>query len=434
MLAVTVEATVVENAQQIENAPFEGLPPQMVHERLRKLKEDEIVGGKLFWKSYEKWEKLTQQQKTNTVVFVNSKLCDLVRGKFYDDIRTDMANEVREEKARQAYTNKHDKARLLHIRKDPKFAGVWQRALDVKSRTELDADQHQDNAACWTELVQAFNNYKDNAYKNACVCEGKASAAGTKIAVEGMEQIFDDCHDIDPTSLNRPERDAKWVRISYREIKSLITLCSERYRRSGNQEAENEYDEWIKFSRRSGHDIVTYARALFSDLELQQIGRAIRDDVSRDTGALPKNDAVTAAATAAENTAWKENRQAKKRKASCLSNDDGIAESISGINSLSVASVLQTTLTTQLLLEHGDSAMKQRIVNDLTMAYNKARVGCASTPARNAAKRQALSTPDTISSSITLTDRSPTETSMDGDGNETGSDSAQGSDSEDEDD
>eukprot|EP01033_Poteriospumella_lacustris_P014913 gene14913-10662_t len=93
MLAVTVEATVVENAQQIENAPFEGLPPQMVLERLRKLKEDEIVGGKLFWKSYEKWEKLTQQQKTNTVVFVNSKLCDLVRGKLYDDIRTDMANE-----------------------------------------------------------------------------------------------------------------------------------------------------------------------------------------------------------------------------------------------------------------------------------------------------------------------------------------------------
>jgi hypothetical protein len=134
----------------------------------------------------------------------------------------------------------------------------------------------------------------------------------------------------------------------------------------------NEYDEWIKFSRRSGHDIAKYARALFRDLELQQIGCATRNDGSRDTGALPNNDPVTAAATAAETTTWKENRQATKRKTSCLSNDDGIAESISGINSLSAASVLQTTLTTQLFLEHGDSAMKQRKINDLTMAYNKA--------------------------------------------------------------
>lgn len=63
MLAVTVEATVVENAQQIENAPFEGLPPQMVLERLRKLKEDDIVGGKLFWKSHEKWKSSLSNRK-----------------------------------------------------------------------------------------------------------------------------------------------------------------------------------------------------------------------------------------------------------------------------------------------------------------------------------------------------------------------------------
>eukprot|EP01039_Chlorochromonas_danica_P013228 gene13228-15274_t len=116
-----------------ENLPFEGLPPQLVLNGLRKLTADEVIGGKTFWKSYDKWEKLNQQQITNTVLFVKNKLSDVTRSRLYEGIRGDMANEAREEKSRQAYTNKHDKARLLHWRKDPNFAKVWKRALNDKS-------------------------------------------------------------------------------------------------------------------------------------------------------------------------------------------------------------------------------------------------------------------------------------------------------------
>lgn len=391
---MSAQAGSSDNRQpQTEDTPFEGLPPQLVLDRLRKLKPEEIVGGKPFWKSYEKWEKLDQQKRTNAVVFVNSKLTDINRGKLYDDIRKDIANEVRDEKSRQAYTNKHDKARLLHVRKDPKFAAIWRRALGDKSRQELDADHNKEDASCWTELATAFNDYKENSYQNACVVPNRVSSSGAKISVPGMERIFEDCHDMDPTSVNRPERDAKWVRTNYREIKSLITLASENYRRSGNHDAENEYDEWVKFSRRSGHDVVTYARALFNDIEIQQIGRAIRSDIARDTGSLPKNDAATAAAIAADKEAWKAKRQGKKRKSSCLGNGD-VDRAQRQDYGLSVASVLQATLRTQLLLEHANDNMKQRILQDLEVAYLKDQgiVGVMSSPQQNRAGRAISST------------------------------------------
>lgn len=382
----------------VENIPFEGLPPQFVLDRLRKLTANDIIGGKSFWKSYEKWEKLGQQQRTNTVVFVSSKLTDVTRRKLYDDIRSDLANAVREEKSRQAYTNKHDKARLLHLRKDPKFAGLWQRALGDKSRVELDADHGQDEASCWIELASAFNDYSNNVYTNTCICIDKISPAGDKIAVPGLERIFEHCHDLDPSSANRPERDAKWIRSNYRDLKTAITLTSEKYRRSGNQNGEHEYDEWVSFS--GGQDVVTYARALFNDVEMQQIGRAIRSDISRDTGALPKQDAITTMLVAGEKHAWKEGRQGKKRKAGCLAKTGPENER----SNLSVASVLQATMTKQLLLEHGDQALRQRIINDLTMAYEResGNTRNGATPKQSTPSRHPPHTPQTITSSTSL--------------------------------
>jgi hypothetical protein len=45
-----------------ENLPFEGLPPQLVLNGLRKLTADEVIGGKTFLKSYYKGENLTSNR------------------------------------------------------------------------------------------------------------------------------------------------------------------------------------------------------------------------------------------------------------------------------------------------------------------------------------------------------------------------------------
>jgi hypothetical protein len=59
-----------------------------------------------------------------------------------------------------------------------------------------------------------------------CVIADRVSAAGAKIAVSDTEQSFEDCHDLDPTAPNRPERHT--VRDTYRELKKLVTLTEPR--------------------------------------------------------------------------------------------------------------------------------------------------------------------------------------------------------------
>ena len=97
----------------------------------------------------------------------------------------------------------------------------------------------------------------------------------------------------------RPLRDAEWWRTKYRELKGKLSVCFNNFHRSGNQDAENNFDEWIKFSLTFTGDVITYAIAIFNEQDLNQIGRALPQEVSRDTGALDPNIVETRRANAA---------------------------------------------------------------------------------------------------------------------------------------
>jgi len=53
-------------------------------------------------------------------------------------------------------------------------------------------------------------------------------------------------------------------------MKGVISKVFTNYHLSGNQEAENVYDEWEKFSCNAG-DYVVYARALFDTTEMESL-------------------------------------------------------------------------------------------------------------------------------------------------------------------
>ncbi len=170
---------------------------------------------------------------------------------------------------------------------DPNAAADWTSALREKSRAELDVTNSGDQAADadpWNRLAVKFNDYGSQVYQNACIVPGVVSAAGTFIAVTGMQAIAGFCHSFNPSSADRPLRDGGWVRKKYKELKTEISICFNNYHRSGNQEAENIYDEWIKFSTMFNKDIIHYARAIFTNTEMDSIGRALAVDVQRDTG------------------------------------------------------------------------------------------------------------------------------------------------------
>ena len=45
------------------------------------------------------------------------------------------------------------------------------------------------------------------------------------------------------------------------------------------QDAENEYDEWVKYSTSFINDVITYAKCLFDNNDLEQLGRTLPTEV-----------------------------------------------------------------------------------------------------------------------------------------------------------
>ena len=64
-------------------------------------------------------------QRTNVVTFWNRNLEAATRNRILVEARTVLAMGVNEERERQAITNKHDRARILHLRVDPGAAADW---------------------------------------------------------------------------------------------------------------------------------------------------------------------------------------------------------------------------------------------------------------------------------------------------------------------
>lgn len=185
-------------------------------------------------------------------------------------------------------TTKHDKARLLHLRIDPKATADWTQALREKTRSQLDTDIP--DADPWNSLAEKFNNYDENIYYNAVIKRNILSTAGLYVAEVNMGAVALECHELNPSMDARPMRDATWVRNQCRDLKGKLSLCFTNYRRSGNQAEENRYDEWVKYSTAFNNDVVIYAIALLNSNIMDQIGRALPEDIQRDTGALEKSD------------------------------------------------------------------------------------------------------------------------------------------------
>ncbi len=268
----------------LEGGPFEGLDPDLLLPVLLLLDAGQTRNGRPFYKTYKKWSTLTVDQKTKTIAFWNDNLDEPIRQACLNRARQAMANDVQEERQRQAQTNKHDQARLLHLRADPAAAANWTSALREKSRSELDLRGEVAAAADpWNQLAEKFNDYGHYRYINAVVqtrLEGDRRVVvlkpdGLPLAVTGMEALVNYCFDMNPCLETRPLRDGGWIRAQWRAMKGKLSVCFQNYRKSGNQEAENVYDEWARFAVTLGHDYLFYARALFDDDEMDRLGKYI---------------------------------------------------------------------------------------------------------------------------------------------------------------
>ncbi len=148
-------------------ALFHFLDKSLLLKHLRELKPDKTVNRKAFYKSYVKWEDLNQTQRNKTIIFWVTNLTDGVRFALKQCVEADAANESAEEANRLSITNKHDKARLLHLRIDPSAAVQWSEALREKSRVQLDDRDGQGGYVCPFDSLASLFNDPTNVYENS---------------------------------------------------------------------------------------------------------------------------------------------------------------------------------------------------------------------------------------------------------------------------
>lgn len=124
---------------------------------------------KLYW-SRSKWDKLTETQRV---------VCSTAWRSIDDETKSAWDKEIEAAKAPKISavlstdplcnpnTNIHDKARLLHLLRDPAYASTWSLAHHVMNRSEL--DDKQSPPQHWNKLAAAFNDYDGVTYRNATI-------------------------------------------------------------------------------------------------------------------------------------------------------------------------------------------------------------------------------------------------------------------------
>jgi hypothetical protein len=182
-------------------------------------------------------------------------------------------------------TNKDDRCRLLHLFADTNALPYWSDAFTPLERSQLDV---RDFDRGYTELARMFNDYDGVQYQNV-VIEYDPTTKKPYIpfkARSGFEQLARLCWELNPQDSLRPQRDADWIRVTMKDMRSRISIIFANYSRSGNHEAENVYDEWLNFCGNSPI-VYAYSRAVIDPGLMDQMGKALPLLAGRDTGGGP---------------------------------------------------------------------------------------------------------------------------------------------------
>jgi hypothetical protein len=154
-------------------------------------------------------------------------------------------------------------------------------ALSPLDREHLDTEEGRKSA--YTTLAEAFNDYEEFEYQNQCIQYRLGQRVNPYAAVAMMETIASNCYELDPSLSTRPNRDAAWVTKVSKEVRTVLSRVWCNYRRSGNQDAENQFTEWVKFCDNISV-CYQYAFVIMDGDSLDSMGRRLPEEQERDTG------------------------------------------------------------------------------------------------------------------------------------------------------
>lgn len=101
----------------------------------------------------------------------------------------------------------------------------------------------------------------------------------------GMGKIASKCYAINPTDTNRTTRDGTWLRKYFKETRTSITECFQKFTKSGNQDLENKYDSWYSYAKYYS-DPVIYSFCVLSYSNMDNFGKSLPLKVQRESGVI----------------------------------------------------------------------------------------------------------------------------------------------------
>jgi hypothetical protein len=272
----------------VKTDEFEGIAPQKMLDLMHSIPIENCPYEKILFKSYKAWDKLTSTQQSITCAWWRQLSAEVKQGLF-EKARSAIIADVAHEKNRSANTNKHDLCRLLHLFVEPSAQTAWSRAHRPLTRIELDTRKTEEGEKinAFNKLAEIFNDYKNFKYTNVTILYNSlGNPISPYVSNARMELLSTRTWDLNPCAPDRPIRDGGWIREKMKELRKDMTKVYQKYSKSGNQDAENVYDEWYNFSSILGNDVITYSKAVISDMKMNQLGKALPDDMQKDTGIL----------------------------------------------------------------------------------------------------------------------------------------------------
>jgi hypothetical protein len=141
-----------------------------------------------------------------------------------------------------------------------------------------------------------------------------------------------------------------------------MTKAYEAYRKSGNQDAENKYKEFVKFA--ANYSVVyAYAFVLMPEGSLDQLGRALPESEQRDTGRLTSSGSGRRLSTTpgAENRRRQRQRRLEMTNGSESSSSSSPAtESMSSMMSAAMAAQQQQAALMFFATHNNDPVAQER--------------------------------------------------------------------------
>lgn len=260
--------------------------PDLVLQVLRSLKPEMCANNKAFFKTYMKWSQLDATQRNRSKSFWSAQSDPVKRGVITEVNSLELVV-MEDESVRSSQTNRHDRCRLMHLMVDAEMQATWTKALSPLEREELDVPELRKSS--YEDLAEAFNDRAERTYQNVCIVHEDGRPLNPYQSLPNLDAISQTCYDLDPNDSTRPSRDATWLEKQSKEIRGVMSKCYQNFRKSGNQDAENVYSEWCKFVS-TVSDVYKYCFVLMPGGLLDQLGRALPDDMQRDTGGRPPRD------------------------------------------------------------------------------------------------------------------------------------------------